>query len=237
MNRSARWTSPLALLGYAVLWTGLLLSVTRMTIVACLLQVVLLQLLARRPGHVAALGVLGVVLFTALLVVVPGLASFVWETLTWQTGSSASHSKDYVKGLVALWSQPLGSGIGTTDQTAMRLGRDPLTADNYYLKYAVELGVPALLALLTMLGTVLWTALRAAVAGGSASRRAFGAFSAACTVGFLFNGGTAVLTNSPTIAYLFFWIAGSTIAIGHAVSPAGARAASLPPRLEPARGA
>jgi hypothetical protein len=212
MNVRARWTSPPAVAAYALAWGGLLLSVTRMTTAACGVQVLLLLLIARRPSRVLGVALAGVAVAAVLLVAVPGMASFVWETVTWQTGSSASHSKDWVNGLAALWRHPLGSGLGTADQTAMRLGRDPLTADNLFLKYGVELGIPALVAYVATFAAVLWVSLRAALFDASPRRRALASFVTACAVGVAINGATAVLTNSPTIAYLFWWLAGSAIA-------------------------
>jgi hypothetical protein len=233
MNLRGRWTSPPALAAYALAWLGLLLSVTRMTTVACGVQVLLLLLLARRPSRVLALALAGAATFAVLLVAVPGLPSFVWETLTWQTGSSATHSKDWVNGLAALWRHPLGSGLGTADQTAMRLGREPLTADNLFLKYGVELGLPALLAYLTAFAAVAWVTVRAALFEPAPRRRALAAFVAACTVGVAINGVTAVPINSPTIGYLYWWLAGSAMAVFGARAratraPAPGAAAPLP---------
>ena len=228
-----RWRSPQALAAYAIVWLGLLVSVTRMTTVACGLQVLLLVLLARQPARLLGLGLAGVATLSVLLVVVPGLPSFVWETLTWQTGSSASHSKDWVNGLAALWRHPLGSGLGTADQTAMRLGREPLTADNLFLKYGVELGVAALVAYVGLFLSLLWVTVRTALGDASPRRRAMASFAAACTLGVAVNGMTAVLTNSPTIAYLFFWLAGSAVA-AYGVRLARPRTASAAPIPSPA---
>jgi hypothetical protein len=212
MNLRNRWSSATAVAGYALAWLGLLLSVTRMTTVACGLQMLLLLVLARRPARIVAVALVGTATVGVLLVLVPGLASYAWETITWQSYSSASHSKDWVNGLAALWRHPLGSGLGTADQTAMRLGRDPLTADNLFLKYGVELGIPALLAYVATFAAVWWITLRTAIADASPRRRAIAGFVAACTLGVAINGSTAVLTNSPTIGYLYFWLAGSAVA-------------------------
>lgn len=213
LTLARRWRSPLYVLGFAIVWVGLLLTITRMTIAACLLQLVLLLVLWRRPGTVIALAAAGAVTAALLLAAVPGLAHFVWETLTWQTGSSGSHSKDYYNGLVALVRYPLGAGLGTTDLTAVRLGRVGLTNDNLFLKYGVELGIPGLLLFVGWLATLLWTGVRSAATAVRRQHRAFHAFAAACTLGIVVNGATAVLFNAPMVTYLFFWSAGIAVAI------------------------
>lgn len=208
-----RWRAPLYAASFAVVCAGLLLTVTRMTILACLLQVLLLLVLWRKPGTVFSLAALGALTAAVLLIAVPGLAGFVWETFTWQTGSSGSHSKDYYNGLVAMVRHPLGAGLATTDQTAARLGRIGLTNDNLFLKYGVELGLPGLLLFVGWLATLLWSSVRAAVMATRRQQRGFLAFAAACTLGVAINGATAVVFNLPLLNYLFFWTAGVAVAV------------------------
>ena len=218
ITQTRRWRSALAVGAYALLWTGLLLTLTRVTIAACLVQVVALLVLWRRPAPVLALAAVGAVVGGALLVTVPGLPSFVWETLIWDTPSSGSHSNDYYKGLISLVERPLGAGLGTADATAARLGRMPITSDNLLLKYGVELGVAALVLLAGWLASVTWIAFRGAGAWPDRPRQAFCAFVGVATVGVALNGLTAVVTNSPTLSFLFFWVAGTAVA----AAPVGA---------------
>lgn len=224
-----KWGSPLVLAAYALAWAGLLLSVTRMTILACLVQTLLIIVLLGRPAPLVGLGVAGAATAGVLLLTVTALPAFVWETITWQSGSSQSHSKDYVNGLAALWERPLGSGLGTTDMTAVRLGREFLTADNQFLKYAVELGVAGLAALVVLVGALLWQGTRGAVSARTPELRAAGMLLAAMTTGFVVNGMTAVLTNSPTFTYLYFWFAGAAVTALGAERGAGAPLSVRPP--------
>ncbi|HEY0970513.1 MAG TPA: O-antigen ligase family protein [Gemmatimonadales bacterium] len=208
-----RWRSPSAIAGYALLWFALLLTITRMTILACTLQVLLIILLRKRPAPLVALGVAGTAALAVLLAVVPGLAGYVWETLLWQTASSDSHSRDYAKGLAAFVQHPLGSGLGTTDATAARLGLTPLTADNLFLKYLVELGVAGGLLFIAYLAYCLWTGVRCALTALDERRRTFGALGAALALGVAVNGTTAGIFNLPMLAYLYFWLAGAMVTI------------------------
>lgn len=225
ITRTRRWRSPLGVGAYALLWTGLLLSLTRATIAACLVQLAVLLVLWRRPAPFVALVGVGLAVGAALLVTVPGLPGFVWETVMWESASSDSHSEDYFRALTSLVEQPLGAGVGTADATAVRLGRSPVTSDNLYFKFGVELGVAALFAFVAWLASVGHSALRAAGARPDRPAQAFCAFVAVSTVGIAINGMTAVLTNAPPIVYLFFWSAGTAVAVA---SAADARAAAAP---------
>jgi O-antigen ligase len=142
--------------------------------------------------------------------------------LTWQTGSSASHLKDWVSGVTAFLEQPWGYGLGTTDQTAVRAGLDPLTADNLYLKYAVELGVPGLVGLLSTLGGIAMAGARTARAGATASRRDMGAAVLLIMMGVGIYGMTSTMFNDPIVGYVTFWLGGTAVTLAQrAAAPAG----------------
>lgn len=206
-RRRRAWT----LAAYALCWVGLLSSVTRMTTVACLLQVLLMVLLMRRPAPIVVLAAGGALVVAGLVLAVPGVGWYIWDTLTWQTSSSASHAKDYASGLAALAVHPLGNGLATADATALRMGLTPLTADNLFLKYGVELGIPALVALCAWLAALGWRGSVSALSEADRDRQALGAFLAAGAIGIAVNGATAVVTSSLQVAYLFCWLAGSAL--------------------------
>jgi hypothetical protein len=206
-----RWRRWWAVLGYAIIWAGLLLTITRMTLVACSVQVLLMIVLRRRPAPLVALGVAGTAVAVVLLASVPGIAGYVWETLLWQTASSGSHARDYARGLAALATHPFGSGIGTTDATAVRLGLEPIMGDNLVLKYAVELGVLGGTLLVAFFACVLWSGVRRALLATDERDRMIGALGAALAVGAMLNGITAVIFYSPMLAYLLCWLVGASI--------------------------
>lgn len=197
-----------AWLGYAVLWLGLLLSITRMTIVACLLQALTIAAMRRRWELIASLGAALALTFCCALLAVPGLAIYVWETLTWQSASSLTHLDDWIEGIGNALRYPLGAGLGVADQTAVRFGLDPLAGDNQYLKYAVEMGVLGVgLHLAAMAGAVL-TGVKS-VRDSKDVRADYGIVVAAAALGILLNAVTAVVFNSMMLTYVFFWLLGS----------------------------
>ena len=198
---------------YAIIWLGLLLSITRMTIFVCLIQLVLMVILLRKPEWaVAGFIVAGTALVIAIFTV-PDLGGFVWDTLSGQTGSNASHSKDLAKGVTAFIEHPFGAGLGTTDQTAVRVGLTPLTADNGYLKYAVEMGIEGLIAHLLIFIGILLTSFKVAHSALTLNRRLLGTIVFFTTIGVMINAMTGVVFNAPMLSYLYFWFAGAVVSI------------------------
>jgi O-antigen ligase len=92
----------------------------------------------------------------------------------------------------------------------VRFNLEPLTADNQYLKYAVELG---------LVGLILHLAVFVAIIGASwhlfknqdRTTRSFGMLLLLATLGIMINAWTAVVFNSMVLAYLYFWLAGAAI--------------------------
>jgi O-antigen ligase len=144
---------------------------------------------------------------------VPGLPGFIWDTLTWQTGSSASHVKDWSKGFQAFFEHPWGAGLGTTDQSAVRFGIEPLTADNGYFKYAVELGIQGLVALLAIFVGILAASYKVARHASTHNRRLMGTVVLFTTIGVMLNATTGVVFNALVLSYFYFWFAGAVVTI------------------------
>lgn len=204
-----RTRSRVAWLGYGIIWVGLLLTLTRMTVVACVLQSLVILGMRRRWSMLVWSAVLAVCAAFALIGLVPGLATFVWETLTWQTGSSVSHVQDWREGLANFAHYPLGVGLGATEVIAWRFGVTPLAGDNQYLRYALELGLVGLvLHVLTLAGAVT-TGLEAWRGARSAAVRDTGLLVAVTALGVAINGWTAAVFNAMLLTYVFFWLLGS----------------------------
>lgn len=207
--------APLIRFGYVLIWVGLLMSITRLTTIICVLQVVIFYLMMRRPEWAlgSVLTALAAVALTVL--VVPGLMHFVWETLSWQTGSGTSHVKDWGQGALAFFEQPWGHGIGTTDAPPLRFLRLPLTADNMYLSYGVQLGVIGLLAFVAMLGSILVVSWRSTWIATTETQRRFFAVVALTSLGIFLNGITSVVFSSNLLVYVFFLCAGAAMTAAH----------------------
>jgi hypothetical protein len=195
---------------YALLWIALLLTLTRMTIVACVLQTVLIAGLRRRWSLPLNIGTAAVTAVAVATVLFPGALVFAWNTLTWQSASSASHVADWQGGIVNMLEHPLGAGLGTADQVAMRFGLDPLAYDNQYLTYGVELGIPGLALFLAVLAGGVAAGVRA-WRSAAEPVRSYGILIAVTGLGILWNAVTAAVFNSMVLSYAFFWLVGSVI--------------------------
>ena len=212
LNRKSRH-GVLVSLGYVVIWGGLLVSITRATTVICVMQVVLFYLMMRRPEW--ALGSVVTTLFAVgvTVLIVPGLLHFAWQTVSWQTGSGTTHLKDWGEGALAFFEQPWGHGLGTTDSAPLRFLRQPLTADNLYLTYGVQLGVLGILAFVGMLGTILVRSWRSVWLAPTENERRFLAVVALATLGIFLNGITSMVFSSNVLAYVYFLCAGAAMTV------------------------
>jgi O-antigen ligase len=206
-----RRRSILAAAGYALLWTGLLLSVTRVTTIVCVLQVLLLAAARRRWEVAVSSLLLGLVGAIVALLVVPGLATFAWETLTWQTGSSVAHLSDWSEGVESLIDHPLGIGLGASGLTAVRFGLPATAADSQFFKYSVEMGIPGLVFFVAMLLALAAAGVK--LARGEAGRPAadYGALVAVSILGLALNGVSTVPLTTNFFAYVLFWLAGVVV--------------------------
>jgi hypothetical protein len=221
-------------LEYGIIWLGLLLSITRMTIIVCALQLLLVIVMLRKSQWAVAGLVGGVGVLIIALITMPGLPGFVWDTLTWQTGSSASHLNDWRKGVEAFFEQPWGAGLGTTDQSAVRSGLSPLTADNGYLKYAVELGIQGLIAHLAIYIGIGIASFKVAIHGSTKNRRMLGTVVLLTTVGVMINAVTGVVFNALVLSYLYFWFAGAIVTVAQQERAPSRQRVTIPLELAPA---
>ena len=198
-------------LGYVTIWLGLLVTITRTTIIVCAVQVLAYFLIVRKPTRVVAAMLWALGVFLVALLLVPGLFSFVMATATFQTASSYSHVFDWQRGLTAFFDQPWGHGLGSSDQVAARFGRTPLTADNMFLGYAVDLGALGLLAHLAILFTVGNFSWRLFKDARTPELRVVAAAVFLTTLGITLNGASSMPFNSVFLAYNFFLLAGSAV--------------------------
>jgi O-antigen ligase len=106
----------------------------------------------------------------------------------------------------------------------VRAGLEPLTADNVYLKYAVELGLPGLVALVGTLACIGMAGFRAATRSIAAPARDMGVAVALIILGVLVYGMTSTMFNDPMVGYLVFWLGGTAVTLAQrAPSPLSSR--------------
>lgn len=201
------------IIAYAIVSAALILTLTRMTILIALIQMVLFVSLQKRPEWAVAGLMVASAVFLSAFVLIPGFPTFVWQTLSWQEGSSVSHVNDWVSGIAVFFQNPWGSGLGTADQSAVRSGLPHLTGDNLYLKYGVEMGALGLGFLILTLVTLCKYALRLYRHGVTYAEKRMGMTLWLAAIGIAINGITAVVFSSITLGWLFFWLAGAAVTV------------------------
>src|SRR3954468_16750430 len=168
-------------------------------------------MISRRPTRVVGAGMTALAVFLAAMALVPGLAFFVFATLTFQTASSYSHVFDWRRGISAFFESPWGHGLGSSDQVAARFGRAALTADNVFLGYAVDMGVLGLLGFLIVIFTIGVASWRLFKATDSSEMRMVAATVFLTNLGIALNGTSSAPFNSVFLAYNFFLLAGAAV--------------------------
>jgi O-antigen ligase len=199
------------IIGYSIVCFALLLTLTRMTIIVAMLQLLLFILLRRRPEWTVAGLALATMLFIAAMALLPGFPMFVMYTLSGQESSTAGHLTDWSNGVLAFFQQPWGFGLGTSDLVAARSGLAHITGDNLYLTYAVEMGVAGVVLLVLSLGSIMGHSLNLLRNGDTEAKRRMGTALWLAAIGLAINGMTAVVFNSITLGWLFFWLAGAVV--------------------------
>lgn len=208
------------IIGYSIICAALLLTLTRMTIGVAMVQLLLFILLRRRPEWAVAGLALAAMSFLALMVLMPGFPSLVLSTVSGQEASTAGHLTDWSSGALAFFERPWGFGLGTADAAATRSGLEHITGDNLYLTYAVEMGLAGVLLLVLVLGSIMGHALNLLRNGISEAERRMGTVIWLAAIGLAINGMTAVVFNSITLGWLFFWLAGAVVTRSQALTAA-----------------
>ena len=214
------------IIGYVVICLALLLTLTRMTIIVAMIQLLLFVLLRRRPEWAVGGLALAAMLFVGAMVLLPGFPTFVLHTLSGQEASTAGHLTDWSNGVVAFLAKPWGFGLGTADAAATRSGLEHITGDNLYLTYAVEMGIAGVVLLVFVLGSIVGHALNLLRNGVTTAERRMGTAIWLAAIGLAINGMTAVVFNSITLGWLFFWLAGAVVTRSQWVTSRATAAAS-----------
>jgi O-antigen ligase len=117
--------------------------------------------------------------------------------------------------------------LGTADAAATRSGLEHITGDNLYLTYAVEMGLAGVLLLVLTIGSIMGHSMNLLRNGITEAERRMGTAILLAAIGLAINGMTAVVFNSITLGWLFFWLAGAVVTRSQLVT-APAPATALP---------
>ncbi len=192
---------------------GLLLTITRMTIIVCMIQTILVLAFLGRKRLALQIAILGAVLLIITMLVSAPLREFVWQTLTLSDTSSSARPGQWVAGIQALVNHPLGSGLGSTGEISARLGttgEGGAGTESGYFKLTGALGLPGVVLFAAWFyGILAYSYAGYRRLGGIWRGLALVTFVSA--IGFLLNNLTAPPDQSTFVIYLFGWLAGMTV--------------------------
>jgi hypothetical protein len=189
---------------------ALLLTITRMTIIVCSIQMILILLLTRHYKILQGILVSGVLLFIVALMVYPDFRSYVMNTVLLQDTSSSTRLNQWAGGIQTLLEHPFGSGVGYSGLTGTRFGGSGAGQEAGYLKITGDLGLPGILFFILWFGGILFFSLNLFwTSEGDWKTLSLVVFTTA--VGFLLNNVTAPPDQSPFVIYVFPFMAGIVI--------------------------
>jgi hypothetical protein len=195
---------------FAVCASALLLTITRMTIVVCAIQMIILLWLLRKHRTVIRVLLVLMLVFAFMAARYDSLRNYVIATVTLSDDSGQARPQQWLEGLSQLIDYPLGQGLGSTGQTSARFGLTGIGTEAGYLKLTGALGIPGLLLFAGWFGGILLYSLKA-LRRTTGSQRGIVVATFVVAVGFLLNNLTAPPDQSPFVIYIFGWLAGLSI--------------------------
>jgi hypothetical protein len=191
---------------------ALLLAITRMTIIACAVQALVLLWIYPRRLWVALAVALGIALLIAGVAGSASLREFVVDTVTLSDTSGSARPDQWISGLRTLIEHPLGQGLGFSGQVGARFGSGGggVGSEAGYFKVTGDLGLIGLALFGAWFGGLLLAG-RALTRMQTGIWRDLGMVTFAASIGFLLNMLTAPPDQSPFTIYVFAWLAGLTV--------------------------
>lgn len=191
---------------------ALFLTITRMTIVVCFIQALVLLWLLRKKKSVLLTLVIALTALSIVMFVNSTFRTYVVETVTFQDDSSSKRPGQWMTGVQMLQDYPLGLGLGSTGQTSARFGVGGLGLGSEvgYLKITGTLGLPGLLLVLSWFLAIL-TYSFFAYHKFQGALQGVAIVTLVAAIGFLVNNLTAPPDQSPFTIYVFGWLAGLAI--------------------------
>jgi hypothetical protein len=207
--------SRLATLTFIVGLIGLLITITRFTIVVCVGLFILASLIssrrARRWATVSSLSLL--ITFLLGVFLSDTMRKLVTETLYFQDYSSSSRLDVWWRTVLVVLEQPLGYGITSVGFTATRLTSGLIGIEGQYSKIAIELGIPGLLIYLSVLLSISAYLFVSYYQLKEPYTRGLCLISALALLGMFANALTTEWHNSISLVYPAWWLAGSCVSV------------------------
>lgn len=206
-SRRSRWRWSI---GLAVCLVTLLMTITRMTIFVCLLQLVIIGLLSRRLRRRILVALAGMLVL--VIASLPLTGRFFLNTINLDEPSTAGHIRAWTNSLQYFSQSPLvGHGLGTGGQTARRLDAEITGDESQYFKLTGEMGLPGLLLYLGLAGGVLVAAYRGWRRERDPDWRGMYLVVCVAGIGIGLNALVTGIYSVPFLTYVYWWLAGMAI--------------------------
>ena len=184
-------------------------TITRTTIIVCALQVLLYFLITPGP-HASSQHMLWSLTSFFSSSCCPRLAFFVLATATFQQPAAILTCS--IGAVVSRHSLTNPGGwVGSSDQVARVFAATPITADNMFLGYGVDLGALGLVAYLAVVFTIGLFSWRLFRNASTPDTRLVAATVFLTNIGIALNGASSSPFNSVFLAYNFFLLAGAAV--------------------------
>jgi hypothetical protein len=145
----------LALISYGMITLSLLLSVSRASMVAFFVQLLIMSVWFRKrilTFFIGGVGILGIII--VLFFAGDSITEFVVDTITFENPSSRHHLEQWILGAEAIIDNPLGLGLGSSGRIGDRFGSQT-GGENQFVVVGVDLGVMGLLLYIAILLSVI----------------------------------------------------------------------------------
>ncbi len=204
-------------LTFVICIAGLLANLTRMTIFAAAVEILIVLLLMRQWKLLIVLAIVGAIGAAGAYVGSSTVRTFVNRTISCSESSCNQRDEQWMDGIRRVQAKPFGYGLGYGGQAGLRNeskgvvelpgGKKGIGEEAGYFKLTTDLGVPGLAIFVAWFAGVLWCAFSIyRKSSGMWRGLAIIVFAIAC--GFLINNLTAPPDQSPFVMYVFPWLAG-----------------------------
>jgi len=192
----------------ALIIISLLLSVSRSSTVAFLIQISILSIWLRQK-HLLLFWVVLTAIGGVFIIKNPLLVRFILDTIQFTNPSSIGHASEWMEGFRAMLADPMGMGLGTSGSTAARFGQH-IGGENQFIIIGVETGIIGLLLYVLILGYSIYYGYKGfRTFAGPTGGLCFVA--AAAKLGLLLPSFTSAIETYVFIMFISWWLVGFSV--------------------------
>ncbi len=210
--RRKTWGHLLASIAFGMIVLSLLLTVSRASLMAFIIQLLVIVYWLKRPNF-------GMVMIATIFIGIIGIfivggskiITFVSDTITFENPSSQGHLREWITGGEAILENPQGLGLGSSGHTGARFGMK-VGGENQYVITGVDLGIFGLMLYIF----ILFLAIRypfKAFHQTTGVTKALTFVTAVSQLGLLIPSFTSNIQIYIFITYITWWLVGFSIQI------------------------